>query len=68
MELAFTCNDIDYSQINRIEPGKVNFSISFLYQTFRRLKIQPHSKIIFRLASEESIHFPAGVKAEEITK
>ena len=42
MELAFTCNDIDYSQINRIELGKVNFSISFLYQTFRRLKIQPH--------------------------
>jgi transcriptional regulator with XRE-family HTH domain len=30
MELAFACNDIDYSQINRIELGKVNFSVSYL--------------------------------------
>ena len=30
VELAFKCNDIDYSQINRIELGKVNFSVSFL--------------------------------------
>jgi transcriptional regulator with XRE-family HTH domain len=29
-ELAFKCNDIDYSQINRIELGKVNFSVSYL--------------------------------------
>ena len=29
-DLAFKCNDIDYSQINRIELGKVNFSVSFL--------------------------------------
>jgi len=29
-ELAFSCNDKDYSQINRIELGKVNFSISYL--------------------------------------
>jgi transcriptional regulator with XRE-family HTH domain len=29
-ELAFICNEIDYSQINRIELGKVNFSVSFL--------------------------------------
>lgn len=29
-ELAFACNDKDYSQINRIELGKVNFSVSYL--------------------------------------
>jgi len=29
-ELAFKCNDIDYSQINRLELGKVNFTISYL--------------------------------------
>jgi len=30
MDLAFKCNDIDYSQINRLELGKVNFSISYI--------------------------------------
>lgn len=30
MDLAFKCNDIDYSQINRIELGKVNFTVSYL--------------------------------------
>lgn len=30
MDLAFKCNDVDYSQINRLELGKVNFSISYL--------------------------------------
>ncbi len=30
MDLAFRCNDIDYSQINRLELGKVNFSISYI--------------------------------------
>jgi transcriptional regulator with XRE-family HTH domain len=30
MDLAFKCNEIDYSQINRLEQGKVNFSISNL--------------------------------------
>ncbi len=30
MELAFKCGDKDYSQINRIELGKVNFSVSYL--------------------------------------
>jgi transcriptional regulator with XRE-family HTH domain len=29
-ELAFKCNDKDYSQINRVELGKVNFSVSYL--------------------------------------
>jgi transcriptional regulator with XRE-family HTH domain len=30
MDLAFKCNDKDYSQINRVELGKVNFSVSYL--------------------------------------
>ena len=29
-ELAFKCDDIDYSQINRIELGKINFTVSYL--------------------------------------
>lgn len=29
-EFAFECNDIDYSQINKIELGKINFTISYL--------------------------------------
>lgn len=40
-ELAFLCNDIDYSQINRVELGKVNFSISFLYLVAKALEINP---------------------------
>jgi transcriptional regulator with XRE-family HTH domain len=28
-ELAFRCNDKDYSQINRVELGKVNFLFYF---------------------------------------
>jgi transcriptional regulator with XRE-family HTH domain len=30
MDLAFRCNDKDYSQINRLELGKINFSVSYL--------------------------------------
>lgn len=40
-ELAFKCNDIDYSQINRVELGKVNFSISFLNLLADALEIEP---------------------------
>lgn len=29
-ELAFECNYADFSQINRIELGKVSFSVSYL--------------------------------------
>lgn len=29
-DLAFKCGDKDYSQINRVELGKVNFSVSYL--------------------------------------
>jgi len=38
-DLAFKCNDIDYSQINRIELGKVNFSVSFLSLLSKALEV-----------------------------
>ena len=33
--------DVDYSQINRMELGKVNFSISYLSKIAKGLKIHP---------------------------
>lgn len=41
MELAFACNDKDYSQINRIELGKVNFSVSYLSLIAEVLAVKP---------------------------
>ncbi|WP_394367119.1 helix-turn-helix domain-containing protein [Sediminibacterium soli] len=41
MELAFKCNDKDYSQINRVELGKVNFSVSYLSLIADALEIAP---------------------------
>jgi len=41
MELAFECGDKDYSQINRIELGKVNFSISYLSLIAQALHVKP---------------------------
>lgn len=41
MELAFKCNDKDYSQINRIELGKVNFSVSYLSLLASVLEVEP---------------------------
>jgi transcriptional regulator with XRE-family HTH domain len=41
MELAFMCNDQDYSQINRVELGKVNFSVSYLSLVAKALNINP---------------------------
>ncbi|WP_407524610.1 helix-turn-helix transcriptional regulator [Lacibacter sp. MH-610] len=41
MELAFLCNDTDYSQINRIERGKVNFSVSYLHLISQALEVSP---------------------------
>ncbi len=38
--LANEC-EIDYSQVNRMELGKVNFSISYLYRIARALNIDP---------------------------
>ena len=38
--LANDC-DLDYSQVNRMELGKVNFSISYLYRIAKALSIEP---------------------------
>ena len=40
-ELAFKCNDKDYSQINRVELGKVNFSVSYLSLISTALEVSP---------------------------
>ena len=39
-ELAFKCNDKDYSQINRVELGKVNFSVSYLSLISKALDVK----------------------------
>ena len=41
MDLAFKCKDIDYSQINRMELGKVNFSVSYLSLIASALSVSP---------------------------
>jgi transcriptional regulator with XRE-family HTH domain len=41
MELAFKCIDKDYSQINRVEIGKVNFSVSNLSLIAEALDVTP---------------------------
>jgi len=41
MELAFKCNDKDYSQINRVELGKVNFSVSYIILIANALETAP---------------------------
>ena len=41
MELAFKCNDMDYSQINRMELGKINFSASYLLLIAKALDVSP---------------------------
>lgn len=41
MELAFACNEVDYSQINRMERGTVNFSVSYLPLIAGALKVTP---------------------------
>jgi len=33
--------EIDYSQVNRMELGKVNFSISYLYRIAKALDVDP---------------------------
>ena len=45
MELAFRCNDQDYSQINRVELGKVNFSISYLRLVANALEVSPQELV-----------------------
>ena len=43
-QLANEC-DIDYSQINRMELGKVNFGISYLFKIADALNIDPKELI-----------------------
>ena len=38
--LAYEC-EIDYSQINRMELGKVNFNLSNLYKIAKALNVNP---------------------------
>jgi len=47
MDLAFKCNDKDYSQINRVELGKVNFSISYLSLIAEALGVKPQELLDF---------------------
>jgi len=44
-DLAFKCNDKDYSQINRVELGKVNFSVSYLSLISAALEVEPKDLI-----------------------
>ncbi len=44
-ELAFECDYADFSQINRIELGKVNFSISYLKLIAQKLQV-PVSRLV----------------------
>jgi hypothetical protein len=41
MDFAFACKDRDYSQKNREELGKVNFSVSYLALIAKALEVSP---------------------------
>lgn len=41
IELAFACDDKDWSQISRMERGLVNFNISYLLLIAEKLGISP---------------------------
>ena len=43
-DLAFECG-LEYSQINRIELGKINTSISHLFLIAKALKVKPEELI-----------------------
>ncbi|MCM5529751.1 helix-turn-helix domain-containing protein [Parasegetibacter sp. NRK P23] len=45
--LAFKCNDMDYSQINRMERGVVNFSVSYLFIIAEALEVSPEELLRF---------------------
>lgn len=47
-ELANLC-DLDYSQINRIELGKINTSISHLFLLAEKLNVSPKELIDFEI-------------------
>ena len=40
-QLAFKCNDIDYTQIAKMERGEVNFGVSYLFLVAKALKVHP---------------------------
>ncbi len=42
IDLALLCEDVDWSQISRMERGKVNFSISYLFLIAEVLEITPN--------------------------
>jgi transcriptional regulator with XRE-family HTH domain len=46
-DLAYECG-LEYSQINRIELGKINTSISHLFLIAKALKITPQELIAFQ--------------------
>ena len=45
-DLAYSCG-LEYSQINRIELGKVNTSVSHLFLIAKELKVDPKELIDF---------------------
>jgi transcriptional regulator with XRE-family HTH domain len=59
MELAFNCGDLDYSQINRIELGNVNFSVSYLLLFKEALEVEPNELFIFKDKKNSKAHFTA---------
>ena len=46
-DLANDCG-MDYSQLNRMELGKVNFTISYLFRIAEALKVLPSDLIDFK--------------------
>ncbi|MEO7049631.1 MAG: helix-turn-helix transcriptional regulator [Ferruginibacter sp.] len=44
-KLAIECN-FDYSQINRMELGKVNFTIHTLFKVCRALQVEPGELLV----------------------
>ncbi|HMJ47867.1 MAG TPA: helix-turn-helix transcriptional regulator [Ferruginibacter sp.] len=46
-DLAYECG-LEYSQINRIELGKINTSISHLFLLAKALKVTPQELLFFQ--------------------
>lgn len=53
LELAYLC-EWEYSQINRIELGKINTSISHMFHLAEKLGVKPSDLIDFDYLSEKS--------------
>lgn len=52
-ELAYTC-EWEYSQINRIELGKINTSISHMFHLAEKLGVKPSELIDFEIPQGNS--------------